>query len=640
MKIKLLICAIVGGAFLAFAANDPVLMTINGKDIHLSEFEYLYKKNQEQQVQKESVEQYLDRFVTFKRKVADAEANGIDTLKSFQAEYNGYKNDLAKPYFEDAALQEKLQREAYERMQENVDVDHIMLVPRNREETEAVLMQRMDSIRNCIVKNGEDFFEVAKKCSMDPSVQRNNGHYGYISSGQFPYAWEYVAYTTPTGEVSKPFRTDFGVHLIRANGHRPDPGQVEAEHILILTQNKSDDEKAAAKAKIDSLYNVVKAGADFEEIAKKYSEDRGSAKNGGKLGWFGINRMVPEFEKVAYALADGEISEPFATSYGYHIVKKLGHKGVGTYEESVGKIKAAMQQDERSQMSYNNKIEQLKKQYNYKNNDKKFRAYLEKELKKHGQYDSTFVTKIIGQSDFTIATYADVKVPAKVLAKLLNPKAKLDNPNAVGYIAGKVDGYIKGDIMQHYVDNISNDNAEYRNLINEYRDGMLLFEISNRKVWEGASKDTTGLQKQFEANRSKYSWDKPHFKGIILSANSDSTAQAVKAMIPTLGADTLTQTLHKQFGNKIKMERYTPVAKGENAVIDDVVFGVSQKEKDAKYPVAFVLEGGVINQPESYTDVKGQVTSDYQEILEKEWLESLEKKYPVKVNKNVLKMVK
>ena len=638
MKIKLMIGALIGGVCLAFAAKDPVLMTINGKDIHLSEFEYLYKKNNQQQVEKETLDQYVDRFVTYKQKVADAEAQGIDTLKSFVAEFNGYKEGMVKDFLEDTTVNARLEKEAYDRMKTNIDLDHIMLPLGKDAKDNKVILDRLDSIRTCVL-NGEDWGTLAKKFSIDPSVSRNSGHYGFTASGVYPYKWEMVAYTTPVGQICKPFRTDFGNHLIRVNGKRNDPGQVEVEHIMLMTRNLNDSAKAAAKVKIEEIYDSLKNGANFELMAKKYSEDKGSASKGGRLPLFGINRMVPEFEKASFALQVGEISAPIETQYGYHIIKKLGHKGVPSFEEALPSIKRAISFDERSQMARDAKLKEVKKLYAYKSNDEKFRTYLVKELKKHGGFDSAFVSDVLAKSNFTIYSYAKKKVPASVLAKSVNPKAKYDIESAAGNIAAQIDPYASKDIMQYYIDNLINDNAEYRNLINEYRDGMLLFEISNKKVWEGASKDTTGLKNYFEANRAKYNWTKPHFKGIILSAKNDSIAKAVKALIPTLGKDTLTTTLHKKFASNIKMERML-FAQGENDVVDAVVFGGKEQTGNEKYPIAFVLEGGVIAQPEGVPDVKGLVTSDYQDALEKAWLKELKKKYPATINKNVLKLVK
>ena len=640
MKSKLILCALAGTALLALAANDPVLMKINGKEIKLSEFQYLYNKNNQQQVQEETLDQYVDRFVTYKLKVADAEASKIDTLPSFQKEFNGYKTDLVKPFLVDESVQERLVNEAYERMKYNVDVDHIMM-PLGKDKIENDEIQaRLDSIKNC-VKNGEDFYELAKKFSIDPSIRNNNGHYGFIGAGVFPYVWEYAAFNTPVGEISAPIRTDFGNHLIRVNGKREDPGQVEVEHILrVFPRGANDSLKAITKAEIDSIYTALMNGADFEELAKAKSQDPGSAKNGGKLPFFGINRMVKPFEEVAFRLQDGEMSAPFETNYGYHIVKKLAHKGVPTLEEARKGIEAQMTRDERANAPRDAKLEEVMKFYNYKENPK-FGDYLEKELAKNGRYDSTFVASVLKNSTFPMCTFAkDQVIPASELAKVVNPKAKMNNESAKGYIMSYIKSIAKKQVMDYYVNNLINDNVEYRNLINEYRDGMLLFEIRNQKVWEGASKDTLGLRQFFEANRQNYKWDQPHFKGIILSAKNDSIMQRVKADILTLGADTLTTTLHNKYKRDIKMERMN-FAQGENNTVDRVVFNDNDPAKvDANYPVGMILQGGLIDQPQEVADVKGQVTSDYQDLLEKNWVQELKRKYPVEINKKVLKKIK
>lgn len=639
MKIKLFLWAAVGTALLAVAAKDPVLMKINGKDVHLSEFEYLYNKNNQQQIEKESLEQYVDRFVTYKLKVADALAEKIDTTPAFIKEFEGYRTELVKPFLEDTTVNDRLVKEAYERMKMNVDIDHIMLPLGTDFNDNKKQIARLDSIKKCI-ENGEDFGALAQKFSVDPSVRRNQGHYGFISAGMFPYVWEKTAYDTPVGKVSEPFRTDFGNHLIRNNGSRPALGTVEVEHILLLfPRGASQTAKDSIKLSIDSIYTAVKAGADFEQMAREKSQDPGSAVNGGKLPWFGINQMVRPFEEVSFALKDGEISAPFETTYGYHIVKKLGHRDVPALADVRANILKKISMDERSTMARDAKIEELKKLYKYKVNEKASKV-LEAELKKHGQYDSAFVQGVLAKSKVPLFSFAKKVVPISVLAKLVNPKAQLNNESAVGYIMGKVDGYAKKEIMDYYIDNIINDNAEYRNLIHEYKDGMLLFEVSNQKVWEGASKDTVGLTNYFEANRAKYTWDKPRFKGIILSAKNDSIADAVKRDMAILGQDTLTQALHNKYGNRIKMERML-FAEGENKLVDRVVFKQDiEVDKKAKYPVSFVLEGGVIAQPQEYSDVRGLVTSDYQDVREKAWIQALKQKYPVEIYKNVLKKVK
>lgn len=640
MKTKVLILGLlVGTALIATAAKDPVLMKINGKDIKLSEFTYLYNKNNQQQVEKETLEQYVDRFITYKLKVADAEAAQIDTLRSFKKELDGYRQDLVHPFLEDTTVKTRLIQEQYDRMTKNVDIDHLML-PLGRDYADnKVQLALADSLRACL-KAGETWDSVVMKYSIDPSRQRNGGHYGYITSGVFPYSFEYAAFTTPVGEISQPIRTDFGLHLVRVNAVRPDEGQVRARHILRLFPRKkliSDAEKAAVKAKIDSIYELVKAGGNFEELAKEFSEDPGSARRGGDLGYFSRGRMVPEFENVSFKLANGEYSEPFETSYGWHIVQKVDQKVV-SFEEAKPQIEKKISMDERARMPQEAKIEEAKKQYNYAINPE-LDKYIAEQIASNGGYDSALVAKLRA-SEFTAFTYAQEKTPVSEVAKKLNPKSVLNNESAKGYFMSLIDGVANEQVMQYYTENLINDNVDYRNLINEYRDGMLLFEISNRKVWEGAGKDTTGLNNYFLANKAKYKWTEPHFKGIILSAKSDSIMDAVKVDIAqNVQPDSLTGILHKKYTNNIKMERMV-VAKGENKAADYIFFNGPELPASSTYPKVMVLNGGIITEPETVNDVKGQVTSDYQDVLEKKWVEELKAKYPVVLNKKVLKQVK
>jgi len=646
MKAKFLVPALMAGvALMATAAKDPVLMTINGKDVKLSEFEYLYHKNNQQQVDKESLDDYLERFIVYKLKVADAEAMHLDTVSSLDRELAGYKTDLVRPFTVDTTVKEQLINEAYNHMKTNVDIDHFMypLGKDNIENQEHIA--RMDSLRQCIL-NGEDWTDVCARYSVDPSFKRNKGHYGYITAGVYPYEFEKVVYETPVGEISHPFRTDFGLHMIRVNGVRPDEGTVHAAHILRLFPQRGTpptaEEKAIVKAKIDSIYQAVKAGADFGEMAIQYSEDPGSGKRGGDLGFFGRGRMVKPFEDMAYSLKDGEISEPFETSYGYHIVKVIEHKGVPTMAEARPTIEKQMLRDYRNSEPGRVRYEQVKKDYNYKENPK-LEKYISSMVEKNGGYDSVLIAKLSKSTEpaFTFNN-GKVVVPVSKLVEHANPKAQLKKEAATGYIMSFVDRIAPHEIMTYYVDHLIDDNTDYRNLINEYRDGLMLFEVSNRKVWEGASRDTTGLEKYFEDHRAKYAFDSPRFKGIILSAKGDSVFNAVNEDIDRLGldCDTLTTALFKKYGRQIKMERML-VAKGENPAADYVIFnGPKPKVTKTGYTQYRKLSGELINAPEELKDVRGQVTSDYQDVLEKQWVADLKAKYPVKINKNVLKQVK
>lgn len=647
MNLKVFLCGLVfaGIAAVTFAAVDPVLMRIDKHEIKVSEFEYLYQKNLEQQVNRESIDEYVDRFINYKIKVYEAERLGYDTLPRIKSELEGYKNELLQPYLIDNELQEKLVQEAYDRMTKNVNISHLMLARGKNKAEDDAQIARMDSIRNCILA-GESFNDLVMKYSIDRSKANNKGEYGYISSGIFPYAFEYEAYNTPVGELSKPFLTDYGVHMIRVNGVKPDDGTVEVSHILRLfpRNNVTDSAKLAVKAQIDSIYACIQAGEDFEDLAKRLSQDKGSARNGGKLPAFGRNRMVKPFEEVAFMLPDGEISEPFETNYGYHIIKKYGHKKVGSLDDCRQAIEEKMKTDERSMLPIKSKVQQVMKELNYKPNDK-LHGYLIKELNKHGQYDSTFVADVVGKSNEVLYTFgANQKGVLSDMTKMLNPKAKYaSNEVAAAEIEGNVERLAQQNITDYYARNLYDLNPDYRNLMNEYRDGTLLFEVMNNEVWSKAKSDEKALEQRFNANPNKYKWDEPHFKGIMICAKNDSIlneALSYYASINNVPEDTITTALNRKFGRNIKMVRVIS-QRGDNEMVDNIAFaGKAVPSAYAGYPVYTRLMGRVINQPEEMADVKGLVASDYQDDLEQQWLQGLRKKYKVKIDNKILKSLK
>ena len=648
MKLKVLFgaVALVSVATLAIAATDPVLMKINNKDVRLSEFEYLYKKNLEQQVNKESIDDYVKRFVDYKLKVAEAERLGYDTLPRIKKEIDGYKDDMLAPFLIDNDLQEQLVQEAYERMKKDVNVSHIMLSRGRNKAEDKKQIAMMDSIRNCIL-NGEDFNELVMKYSIDRSKQNNKGEYGFITSGVFPYDFEKAVYDTPLGELSQPFLTDYGVHMVRINGFRPNDGQVEVEHILRLFPRGGElkeSDKLTVKAQIDSIYNCILNGENFEELAKSFSQDPKSAREGGKLPLFGRNYMVKQFEEISFNLPDGAISEPVETQYGYHIVKKIAHHPLGTLDDCRETIEQKMKNDQRSMMPIESKQEQILKEQNYKKNDG-LNNYLIKELNAHGGYDSTFVADVIAKSNYTIFTYGNgIKVPLSRLASVINPKSKFStNDIAASVIEASIDRVARQDIVKYYSDNIVDLNPDYRNLLNEYRDGTLLFEVMSKEVWNKAKTDNQALLQRFDVNRAKYQWYEPRFNGVIICAKNDSILNEAMAMYQGLKAepeDTITTALNKKFGRNIKMVR-SVTKKGENEMVDYLAFNGRHVESAyVGYPAYRILFGKMLEQPEELSDVKGLVASDYQDALEEEWIAALHKRYKVSVNNKVLNQLK
>ncbi|MDE6190372.1 MAG: peptidylprolyl isomerase [Muribaculum sp.] len=614
--------------------NDPTVITVAGKKVPLSEFEYLYNKNNGQQMSPMSVDEYAELFKIYKLKVADALAAGIDTTAAFQAEFKKYRNELAEPYIYDKDEENRLVDEAYAHMTREVKISHVM-IDKGRTPSEAALRKAtLDSLRTVIL-NGGDMADIARRYSIDRSAKSNGGELGWITGGRYPYTFENTAYNTPVGEISEVIETPFGYHIVRVEGERPSRGEVLARHILKLTRGKNEAGKELAKAQIDSIYKVLAAGADFADVATRESEDPGSAKDGGLLPWFGAGMMVHEFESVAFSLENGAISEPFSTSYGYHIINRVDSRDIPSLDESREKIMGLMKRDGRSELPRKKRIADLRTKFGTKINDANV-ASLKEAVKTNGSLDSALVAAFVGAPLVVGEVGGKEFTSAEMFAKPL-PKNSLSVEEADFYIDAMVNSVADGMAIDAEIARIAQNDADFRNLINEYHDGMLLFEVSNEKVWNRASVDSEGQSKYFESHRDKYKWDSPKYKGYIVYSVNDSVSALVSDFLKTNPpVDSLSKMLNKQFKHMARAERVL-AGKGDNKMVDYLLFGAPQPEMRGVWKHAELYGGEMIDAPQEVADVKGAVIADYQAELEKQWIDDLKSKYPVKVNKKALK---
>lgn len=632
MKKYFVSAAVLGAVLLAVSAknNDPVLMTVNGKDVPLSEFEYLYHKNNSQQLQPQTLDDYVEMFVNYKLKVADAEAAGIDTTASFRQELTKYCNDLARPYLRDQALADSLLKASYDHTLETVTVSHIMLPAGQSQADYKKSYSMLDSLRSAILDGKTTFEEVAEQYSVDRGSKSRGGLMGAVIAGRFPWAFEDMAYNTPVGQISPIVNSGFGLHIIRVEKREPAKGEVHAAHILKLTRDLPEDQWVAVKAQIDSVYDVVTAqDADFAEIAKRESQDPGSARKGGDLGWFGSGMMVQPFDSISFALADGEISKPFKTSFGYHIIKRYEHRDVASFEDMREQLTKLMERDIRGTMPEQRRLQQLAKEFKAETFPASFKAYTADPT------DTKLPAYKIGNETVTVAEIAS-ELKARGNAPT-EPDAMADALRQLS------EARMYEKVMEMARQQLIKTNPDYRNLTNEYRDGILMFEISNRNVWDRASKDTEELENYFLAHRDNYKFESPKYKAFVVFATNDSTMNAAKEYAESLGVPdpaTFTQKMSDKFGRDIKVERVI-AAKGENAITDYLGFGAEKPAASkSRWNFYFPVGGKVIDAPEDATDAKGAVTNDYQNELERQWLDRIHKKYKVKINKKVLKKVK
>lgn len=633
MKRKILSLAAISIAAALYAgANDPVLMTVDGKEVHVSEFEYLYNKNNTQQMQPQSLDEYLGMFINYKLKVADALHEGLDRTPEFTSEYESFVRDLSKPYFRDDSVAEKLVRQAYSHFTEDVLASHIML-PLQQEN-----IAKLDSIKAAIASGATSFEDAARQYSADRYSAQQGGLMGYVVPGRFPWTFEEAAYQTPAGSISEVVNSGMGYHLIRVEKRTPAQGEVEAEHILLMTRGLDESQAAAKKALADSIYKVAKGGADFGELARRFSEDPGSAQKGGKLGWFGRGAMVAEFDSASFALKDGAISKPVKTAFGWHIIHRTNHRGIPSLDVAREGIEAKITSDERGILPEKAVIARLRKENNAVISQgalDQLRAVIDAN---NGVCDSTVLSRIM-QMNPVVATYNGGEIHATdAIARVPDIQFPV---NPMASITAATGDLLDDILVENERQRLATENAEFRNLLNEYHDGILLYEVSNRKVWDKAASDREGLEKFFRAHSADYKWESPKFKSYIIFASNDSTLSTALDFADSLSTDDPTEFVRKmreRFNRDIKIERVV-AARGENPITDYLGFGAERPADGTnsrwKYYAAY--KGRIINAPEEAADVRGAALTDYQTALDKEWVKELHKKYKVKVNKKVFK---
>lgn len=635
---------IAAGSIFDCAAKEEIIMTVNGQGVTRSEFEYLYNKNRQQQVDPQTLEEYAEMFKIYKLKVADALDQRLDTLPSFVQEMAQYKTDLATPYMTDSIFINTLVKEAYDRSREEVEAFHIML-PRGRNAAESQqYKQKADSIHNALLA-GSDFATLAKEFSVDKGSSDRGGRMGFITEGRFPYAFEEVAFSLQPGEISDVVDSGQGFHILKGGQHRPARGTVLVEHIMKMVKPDATPEQVtAAKASIDSIYNAVKANpGKFEELAMQLSDDPGTARQGGKLNWFGAGMMVEPFDSAAFAIAVDEISAPVKSQFGWHIIKKLDAKGPASIDEMKPTLLKRMQspQDPRTLLIRKNLISKLAKkhkaQLNEKNIDNICNGILENDL------DSAWYVKAKnanGLGALEIAKIGKKSIPLCDFATSGKPLNLPEGEDAANHLRKLIEAYYDKCLIETEQDWLYANEPDYSNLLNEYREGSLLYEASLRAVWDKAAKDTEGLNNYFESHRADYKWQNPHVKGILVQATNDSVADLVRTRLATVKDDADLKAARKEFAGKAAMDRIL-MEEGQNPMVDNAIFGKEPvKPNNKRYTVYFVWEPKMLDAPETMEDVKGLVTGDYQNQLETDWVESLKAKYPVSVNAKVLKKVK
>jgi peptidyl-prolyl cis-trans isomerase SurA len=539
-------------------------------------------------------------------------------------------------------VDENILREAYSRMREDIDVSHILI----RVQSNATPADTLAAYKKIVAiakrAEKESFAKLAKELSEDESARENSGHIGWISAFRTVYPFETMAYNTTKGTISKPVRSAFGYHLVQVHDRRESLGEILVAHIMRFTEQGNDEKNKQAKASIDSIYQRILAGDDFGKLANDLSEDRGSATKKGELPWFGTGRMIPEFENAAFALKNtGEIGKPIQSAFGWHIIKLLDRRGIATFENMKEDLQNKVKRDERASLGQKSFVAKLKTDYRYRI-DASALAEFESILLNTTLSDSIFKVKA-AQLSKPMIFFADKVLSQTDFAKYIALNSFSERKSAKDILDEKVAEFTEKELLAYEDSQLENKYEDFRFLMQEYHDGILLFEVSNNEVWEKASKDTKGLETYFNAHKIDYTWEKPHYKGRVIWCKDKNTLKLAKAIVKKSHNDSIDKYLRTRLNDSIqyvKVEKNLYV-QGDNKQVDKLVFkSKAVVEPDKDYPFVFVSGKLLKNMPEDYTDVRGLVTADYQEYLEKQWIAELRKKYTVEIYKDILETVK
>ncbi len=604
--------------------KQEVLFTVDKEPVTTEEFLKVFNKNRDvvDEDNKKTIEEYLELYVNYKLKLKQAYQLQLDTVSSYKQELKKYKEQLIAPYLKDSKVTEFLIKEAYDRTKYEVNASHILVLVKPKA-TPKDTLKAYNKILEARAKvlDGASFESVAKKYSEDPSAKRNGGNLGYFNTFAMVYPFENAAYKNEVGTVSLPFKTSFGYHIVKVNDKRASRGEVEVAHIMI--QDKKG-EAAKAKKKVDEVYGKLLQGDAFDFLARQHSDDKNSAGRGGKLAKFSANRMIKSFSDVAFSLKEVEdISKPFKTQYGWHIVKLLKKHPIKSYDDLKDELARKIEKSQRVAIVGKSIAGKLKEKYTIAVDKNNFDAFM--------QNDTTTLSKNAENAIFTIN---DKKVPLKNLVTYYNTQKRKTFKLAY-------EDFLNDEIIAYYKDNLENTNEEFAGTIQEYRDGLLLFDLLQSKIWTRAERDTVALQQFFQNNREAYAW-KQRANLMLASCTKPEKAELVRAL---LSQGKTIEEIKQQVNegatiNVLFSEGVLEI--GNEKLPKGYVFkeGVSKVFNEEKNQYLIVKVNTIIAPAlKELKEAKGRVINDFQKDLENKWIADLNALYKVKIRKAVLKRI-
>jgi peptidyl-prolyl cis-trans isomerase SurA len=608
------------------------------------EFEYVFNKNKDigKQIDPKTPQEYLDLYIAFKRKVAEAMVLEKDQVPAFQQEYQSYYKQLVKPYMTDKLADARILEEAYGRLQTDVHAAHIMLdlAEDALPEDTVRVYQEILKIRQRLT-NGEDFGTLAQKISSDTYSAQRNGDLGWFTAFQMVYPFETAAYNTPVGQISMPVRSPYGYHLVKVIERRPARYKMEAAHILLM-DNPENPSETNAEAQINALFEQLNTGADFGELAKTYSMDKTTAKNQGRLPVFGMNDMLPEFEEAVFDLpTDGAYTGPFKTKIGWHIAQRIRKVNVPALADIKSELEAKIRRDARSNASKTVYLNQLRASYALKSDPKalkKILATVDSNFTK-GTWNTPSPAKKWDKplATLTLPGTATTKVftqwEALQWLKTVQEKPR-PGKNAKTFAYEALSRRLDDWLLTEEEALLPSKFPAFRFLANEYKEGILVFELTREMVWDKASKDTAGLNAFFEAHKNTYSWNERR-SGQVYQCSDEATASKLLRLL-NKGTEPSKAVSLLSTKNPLAVRLTTVDAeKGSQNLSreQELLLAAKGTGLTRTSPTELVWVKSLrAPEPKAMREVRGAVIADYQKILEQQWMESLKNKYPVTID--------
>lgn len=641
------------------AQDSGTILTVSDETVTTADFQHVFmKNNRDSVITTASLDEYMELFINFKLKVQAAESLGMDTVETFQRELAGYRTQLARPYLTNNELLQDLVKQAWERQQEEVRARHI-LVNCGAEASAADTLKaykRAQALRKR-VSNGEDFEKVAKSKggSDDPSARDNGGDLGWFSAFQMIYSFEDAAFSTPVGEMSDIVRTRYGYHVLEVTGRRDARGEIRTAHIMIRTKDgASEEELTQAENRIGQVYDLLQNGLPWNELANKMSEDATTSGKGGELPWFGTGKMVESFENAAFALeTDGAISKPFQTSYGWHIVKRLEYRAPLDFEASKRELQKRVSRDSRSELTRTSFLENLKVEYGFTKKSSSLSTVKRYAARQDSAFHPNHPLTIARSSDQgkTLVTLAGQISTVQDFVNHLNNTKLRNLDKASGELIDDQFIVWTEKLMLDYEDTqLESKHNDFRLLMEEYHDGILLFELTDEKVWSRAVKDTAGLEAFHANHRNDFMWGPRAQVTIFTCANAKVVKATKKAIKKDKDLMAFQRDINAEDSNALLMESGL-FSEGENTWADRIltpdaasiaadntgaVSAIETYEGAGGETIVMHVKEVRNAEPKSLMEARGQVIAAYQDYLEAEWIAELRANTLVEVNRDLL----